>query len=362
MKYQFHLLIVAGLGLAMACHGDSVSDPTMGSQEGPGRLRADNRAGLTVMSRNMYIGANVDAVIAALVSPDPNDDFPTLLNAISTLQETDFPTRARAIANEIARNRPHAVGLQEVSDLDLDLTGFGVPFVLSLHFLPILQAELANHGLQYVVAGEVTNTEATPLPGISLIDHDVLLVDASRVTLGALKVERNFANNIGVVAPGVDLKSGWVAVDATVNGSTIIIASTHLVSGSSPGLDQLRAAQAIELAGSLGSAAPAIIMGDLNDVPGTPMYMVLQRAGFTDTWAALAPGERGLTCCHLANLANETATFDQRIDYIFARGFGAHGQVNRIGFTRPERIPGPFHSIWPSDHAGVVASLAVSLP
>jgi len=362
MKYQLHHLVMAGLAFAMACGGDSVPDPSAPSQDGPGGFSAEDRSALTVMSRNLYVGANVDAVIAALVSPDPNDDFPALLNAISTLQETDFPTRARAIAGEIERTRPHAVGLQEVSDIDIDLSGYGVPVVLSTHFLPILQAELANRGLQYIVAAQVTNVQAVPLPGISLIDHDVLLVDASRVSLGTLRVEQNFANNIGVVAPGVDLKSGWVAVDATIDGQTYIIASTHLASGSAPGLDQLRAAQAIELAASLGSASPALILGDLNDVPGTAMYQVLRGAGFTDTWTAFRSSEAGLTCCHQANLANERAVFDQRIDYIFARGFRQHGQISRVGFAKSERIPGPFHPIWPSDHAGVVASLSAPLP
>lgn len=360
MKHHLHRMVVLGLALATACAGDEITDPYAQTRDGA-PLGAD-RPTLTVMSRNLYIGANADAVIAALASPDPNDDFPTLLNAISTLSETDFPTRALAIAGEIERTRPHAVGLQEVTDLDIDLTGYGVPVVLSTHFLPILQAELASRGLQYVVAAQITNVQATPLPGISLIDHDVLLVDASRVTLGALKVEQSFANNIGVVAPGVDLKSGWVAVDATIEGRTYIIASTHLASGSAPGLDQLRAAQAIELAASLGAAAPALIMGDLNDTPGTLMHQVLEGAGFADMWAALAPGERGYTCCHQENLANEAASFDQRIDYVFARGFGGRGQISRIGYTRQERIPGPFHPIWPSDHAGVVASLTAPLP
>jgi hypothetical protein len=355
-------LIVLGLALATACAGDEITDPNAQGQDSPIARGIGDRPRLTVLSRNLYIGANADAVIAALASSDPNDDFPTLLNAIATLQETDFPTRARAIAGEIEGIRPHAAGLQEVTDLDIDLTGYGVPLVLSTHFLPILQAELVSRGLHYVVAAQVTNVQATPLPGISLIDHDVLLVDASRVTLGVLKMEQNFTNNIGVVAPGVDLKSGWVAVDATIDGKAYIIASTHLASGSSPGLDQLRAAQAMELATSLGTDMPALIMGDLNDTPGTLMHQVLAGAGFTDLWAALAPTERGFTCCHQDNLANEAAGFDQRIDYVFARGFTVRGQVQRTGSTRADRIPGPFHPIWPSDHAGVVASLAAPLP
>ena len=37
------------------------------------------------MTWNMYVGADVDAVIAALLSPDPSDDQPALLAAIGTL-------------------------------------------------------------------------------------------------------------------------------------------------------------------------------------------------------------------------------------------------------------------------------------
>jgi hypothetical protein len=39
------------------------------------------------MTRNMYVGANVDAVIAALITPDPADDQTALFEAISTLQD-----------------------------------------------------------------------------------------------------------------------------------------------------------------------------------------------------------------------------------------------------------------------------------
>jgi hypothetical protein len=45
---------------------------------------------------------------------------------LATLQETDFPARASAVADEIARFRPHAVGLQEVSTVDLTLPPLGV--------------------------------------------------------------------------------------------------------------------------------------------------------------------------------------------------------------------------------------------
>lgn len=364
-QYLRCLTILAALsGAGCGPDAKTMTGPDLGSSA---ELAIDRRPRLSVMSRNLYIGADVDAVIGALASPDPSDDFPTLLHAISVLQETAFPARAEALAREIARYQPHVIGLQEVTDLDIDLTPFGIPVAVSLDFLSVLQDELARRGLSYVAAAQVTNIQTAPLPGISLIDHDVLLIDASRVTLGSFKIEQNFSANIGVVAPGVDIRRGWVAVEAIVGGRSYVIANTHLESGGGPGLDQLRAAQAIELVTSLGSTAPAVVLGDLNDVPGSLMYQVMVGAGFADTWKLLRPGTEGYTCCHQANLANQVQAFTQRIDYVFTRGVGltldgVRGKIDRVGETPSDRIAGPDHTIWPSDHAGLVASLVVPPP
>src|SRR2546425_391933 len=96
---------------------------------------------ITVMTRNLYIGADVDAVIRALVSPDPTDDLPALLAAVDVLRQTDFPTRAEALADEIARARPHVVGLQEVDSLRIDLRALGLPINIDLDFLPTRSEE-----------------------------------------------------------------------------------------------------------------------------------------------------------------------------------------------------------------------------
>src|SRR5574342_145245 len=87
------------------------------------------------------------------------DDIPALFAAIETLGKTDFPTRAGAIADEFARERPHVVGFQEVSEIHIDLNGFGVPLMIDLEFLPILQTQLAARGLNYVVAATVKNLD-----------------------------------------------------------------------------------------------------------------------------------------------------------------------------------------------------------
>jgi endonuclease/exonuclease/phosphatase family metal-dependent hydrolase len=318
-------------------------------------------AEVTVMTRNLYVGTDVDAVIAALATPDPGDDLPTLLAAIETLRRTDFPSRAIAFAEEIARTRPHVIGLQEISQVDLILPPIGID--IHYDFLPTLLGELAARGLDYAVAAQVRNIEATPLPGVTLIDYDAILVDRSRVTVHATTAQR-FSANLGPVAPGILLERGWVSATATIDGRTYALASTHLESGDLPGLDLLRAAQAGELVQALAGATPTVLMGDLNDVPGSPMYQVLANAGFTDAWAGLRPGTAGYTCCHASDLSNRLERFEQRVDYIFVRAVGhpkgkVIGQIARVGEVPADRINGPDSSIWPSDHAGLVARLRI---
>lgn len=321
---------------------------------------------ITVMTQNMYVGADVDLVIRALATPDPNDDLAALLLAIQTLGKTDFPARAAAIADEIARARPHAVGLQEVSQIDVDLTPLGVPAVVHQDFLALLQAALAARGLNYQVAAESNNIHVSLVSGlVSLADHDALLVDAGRVTVNSASAQ-NFSVNLGQVAPGVVLVRGWAWARTTIGGQPITFATAHTESdlaGAPPGLvAQIRAAQAGEMAATLAQDSRVILMGDLNDVPGSPEYGVLAGTGYADTWVALHPGADGLTCCHLADLSDQIAKFDQRIDYIWTRGFAGtngniQGSVDRFGNVPADRLAGPDYPIWPSDHAGLLAAL-----
>ncbi|HET7471357.1 MAG TPA: endonuclease/exonuclease/phosphatase family protein [Gemmatimonadales bacterium] len=349
-------LLIAALVLAGACSDQS--DAPFGAEAMDPTSVHPGSVDLAVMTRNLYVGADVDAVIAALASSDPADDIPALLAAVATLGATDFPARASAVADEIARFHPHAVGLQEVSTVDLTIPPLGVD--LHLDFLPALQAELAERGLTYDVAARVRNIEATPLPGVSLLDEDVMLIDRSRVTVQNA-AGAHFTANLGQVAPGVVLQRGYVRANVLIGGEAYVIASTHLESGAAAGLDQLRALQAGELARALASAPSAIVMGDLNDGPGSPMHQIFEGAGFTDAWAALRPGVVGLTCCHLADLSDQIAPFSQRIDYVFVRGVTRQGNVQgriwETGVLPADRIAGPEHPIWPSDHAGLVARL-----
>jgi endonuclease/exonuclease/phosphatase family metal-dependent hydrolase len=127
-------------------------------------------------------------------------------------------------------------------------------------------------------------------------------------------------------------------------------------------VEQIRAAQVAEMVASLASSERVVLMGDLNDAPGSPMYGVLTGAGFSDVWSRLREGEIGNTCCHVADLSNPVADFSQRIDYVFARGLQPRagelsGEIQRFGDTGSDRLAGPAYLIWPSDHAGLFAEL-----
>jgi endonuclease/exonuclease/phosphatase family metal-dependent hydrolase len=357
MRILAFVLLLGGIGFVVGCSDSAVLEPSRGASfvADPAGVSA---AKVGVITRNLYVGTDVDAVISALLSSNPDDDFPALVTAVQTIGQTDFPARAAAVADEIAQAQPHAVGLQEVSKIDLTLPGVDI----HQDFLPTILAELAARGLTYHVAAQIQNIAAAPLPGVSLVDFDVLLVrDGIPVSAST---EQNFSNNVGVVAPGVTLVRGWVTANVTIEGTELTLASTHLESGNVAGFDLLRAAQAQELVLSLDPAKPAVLMGDLNDAPGTPMYQVLVGAGFADVWRALRPGVVGNTCCHLADLSNKLPDLTQRLDYVFARGLerpgaGLVGKIDRLGEVPADRIAGPASQIWPSDHAGLATELGL---
>lgn len=350
--------LATGLVLA-ACAAESPVEPALIREAGVAAKSDAASDRVVVMTQNLYPGFNGDLVIAALASPDQSDDLGALAAAVETIQRTDFPARADAIAAQVERARPHVIGLQEVFTIDVNLNPLGLPVVIQQNFLGILQAALAARGLQYTVAAQQQGISAVPLPFISLRDYDVLLVDADRVTVGATQAH-NFTLNLGTVAPGVTIKRGWVAAEGTIAGETYLFASAHTESGAGADFAQLRAAQALELVTALGAASPAILVGDLNDEPGSLLYQVVQGAGFTDVWRALRPGVAGLTCCHTDDLSEAIPHFDQRIDYVFARGVGfqnkpALGQITLIGDHPSDRFPGPAGPLWWSDHAGLTA-------
>jgi len=346
-----------------------------------------DRAGhVRVMTRNLYVGADIFRVFDAST---PEEVPIVVAGILQTVFATDFPERSAALADEIARYRPALVGLQEVSNIRVQspgdfLIGNPQPAETELFdYLDILLAQLAARGLDYQVAGVVENAdvELPYLAGFSggvplfddvrLTDRDVILargdVDTSNV------LARNYAVNFSVPfgATTIDFLRGFVAVDATVRNRTVRFVNTHLEVGSLvPVIQQAQTAELLtELAGE---ELPVILVGDFNSSPEDAFpapYGQLAASGYTDTWLRRrGRPEDGATCCFTETLDDPTATLTERIDLVWARTGSDHPPFFRgigpvratvVGDELRERTDG---GLWASDHAGVVTGLVLRFP
>jgi endonuclease/exonuclease/phosphatase family metal-dependent hydrolase len=355
-----------------ACATDRLAGPD-GSEAAAGPLlgAAAPASELVVMSRNMYVGAPVEPILAA----DPADVPFRVAEAWATLVGTDFPTRARGMAAEIRQRRPHLIGLQEVSLLR---TQFPSDVVLgnltpnatdvAYDFLTTLLAELESVGLDYVVGAVIENTDVEvprfdgihpdgyPLfTDVRLTDYDVVLVRAD-VPWGS-PAAANYSVSLPAPA-GIDVLRGWTAVDATVGGVSYRFVNTHLEAEA----EIVRYYQAAELMTILASETrPVVLVGDLNTGPGRPTdqggqatYDFILGFGFTDAWDARRPDvQSGFSCCHAGDLSNRVPALSQRIDHVLVRG--GSGILTNTWLTG--NTTGDFSrwGVWPSDHAGMVA-------
>ncbi len=153
--------------------------------------------------------------------------------------------------------------------------------------------------------------------------------------------------------------AGWALVDVNVEGQSFRFVSTHLESF----LPGVQLAQVNQLfAGPLKTDLPVVLVGDFNAVTffqQTATYAHITAAGFTDAWAVAGFGA-GFTCCQQEDLCNATSRLSSRIDLVFFNGRFSCIDVDIVGEDPLDRVVSEkawCGSIWPSDHAGVVATL-----
>jgi hypothetical protein len=108
-------------------------------------------------------------------------------------------------------------------------------------------------------------------------------------------------------------------------------------------------------------------MGDFNvdpaslELPLRVTYQLLINAGFSDAWRQLNPSDPGFTCCQDANLLNPNSALSFRPDLVLTRGAVSVEDIKLVGDKPSDRTPSDPH-LWPSDHAGLLATLRILTP
>src|SRR6266536_2854092 len=151
------------------------------------------------------------------------------------------------------------------------------------------------------------------------------------------------------------------AVEVKILGMAVRLISKQKDLACLPFTSVIQRAQAAEvLNGPAATKLPVVLVGDLNS-PGDGSgvtYNDLIAAGLDD--AALEAGVGGVpTCCQAADLLNLVSILDSRIDFILFRGAFLVRSADIVGENPADRTPS---GLWPSDHAGVAATLELPHP
>lgn len=117
-------------------------------------------------------------------------------------------------------------------------------------------------------------------------------------------------------------------------------------------------------------AVVSIVSGDLNAAPGSPTVATLLDAGFVDAWLAAGQPECGpagpVGCTgggeepepFVGMDTEEGPGFDRRIDQVLVRSVaGCNTTIEAKGFATEPRAQPLDGMWWPSDHAGVEATI-----
>jgi endonuclease/exonuclease/phosphatase family metal-dependent hydrolase len=327
---------------------------------------------LKVLTRNLYMGGDVGIVFGA----DLNDPVSVAQAATAVwgqIQENRFPERAVALVDEILAARPHVVGIQEIPQYVV-LNSAMEPVEVQ-DYLGILLDEL--DGLPYELAAVQENTVAVMPVYLAAGIHYVRFVDRIavlvRTDLDVTDVDQGGYSAFYPLAEGLEMRRGWTRVSAEIAGVPYHFVNTHLEVQTFAPIQVLQAQELLdEVMADLDGVT--ILSGDLNSDaegrPGTPSwtstYGKLIAAGFQDSWKLAHPGHphTGFTCCQEKDLLNPVSDLEERIDLVLIRSGDRRGgdirfpgsiHVEIIGEEEGDRTYPT--GLWPSDHAGLLASL-----
>lgn len=351
---------------------------------------------LTVMSRNLYLGADVGVALELI------PDFPAAAQFMwDQVRETDFSKRVIKLANEAVREQPDLIGIQEAT-IWYCKKNLWSKKVEVFNFLDQYIEETKNQGTPYVLASYGGVSAFNPGYSISAIPYLTKVTDpnifpslfgsneaACGFTIGdAILVREDRASNIrqvgnteydasySIVPTIMTIYRGYTWVDYQVADSIVRVISTHLESIWDEDVIPNSALQAEQLVLDLAdSKMPLIVIGDFNADPRDPRpigdanpglqpvvsnacpkpsdskcnaYSVMLEAGFENaspdamnakyfTWgaSALLNGPDKARVGKAVEWGNQYG-FTDRLDYVFTKNVYATVSTKLIGNTYPD--------------------------
>ncbi len=307
---------------------------------------------LTIMSRNLYLGAEIITLASA---PDLQTEAQKANSLYQTVLQTNFPLRAKALAGEVASTRPDVIGLQEVARYYRGPSGGGKARTLQYDWLALLQKEIRARGLNYRVVSQQTELDVQVASSagydLRLTLGNAVLVRTGRGARASFvrDVHGTFSDQLSVPIPGqtINLRRGYAGMQGTVAGRRFLFLDPHAEAYSAAiatkQFQQLLATRATS------RTLPTIIAGDFNSDPREAGggYNAVIGAGFKDT------SSRRATCCQDEKLNNASSKLKTWIDHIVVRPTARVLRALVVGNRTSDRIRG----LWRSDHAGVVATI-----
>ena len=365
---------------------------------------------VTVMTRNLYLGADVGVAMELIPNLSAAAQF-----MWDQVKATDFNKRAPKLAAEVIAERPDVIGIQEATIWYCKKSAWSKRtevFNFTEQFLAAIKAQ----GQDYVLASKdgvtalntgysiaaipfvtMVNDPETFQPlfgqdkaacGFEIADALVIRGDLSGKVLAVGNTE--YEASYTVVPTIMTIYRGYSWADIKIGNTPVRFVTTHLESLWDENKVPNAAKQAQQLITDLKETRnPIVIMGDFNSDPRDPRisddpnvggqpaaskscpaggsecsaYRLMFEAGFKDvgpdsldprnnTWGmnALLTGPDPDRLKYSQQLGN-FAGYSDRLDYVFVKN-GAVPLVSRIiGATPPNNLN--------SDHAGVVSLISI---
>ena len=311
---------------------------------------------VSFLTWNIYQGFNTAPLFNPVLTPEQLPEVVT--QVFRQFLATNFPVRAKAIARAIASEKPDFIGLQEAVRVKLIIPTFRT---VTYDFIEILLEALEERGLKYEVAARNNNVEVE-FPDsngnrIQFLERDVILIRKDSKLKVIRRQEANFQTNLTLPIAGqpFTIIRGWSSIDVKIARQVFRMINTRL----DPTAEAVRNAQAEEIIqGPAQTSLPVVITGDLNAIPNSSTYELFVNAGFKDTWNKVGEG-LGFTAEQSADLLNAVSLLNQRIDYVLFKNGWKPIESELVGEEQKDRTK---TGLWPSDHAGLSASLSINGP